>query len=412
MKKKMLNNLGLKILSIVCAIILWIVVMNVSDSRITARIDDIPVEILNGEVLEQLDKIYDIQKGDTVDIIVKGKRSVVEKLTAKNFRATADLSTMSITNTVQIMVEATNVRTGEEVSITCVDNTMVLSLEEKISKQFPIKIVTVGTPKAGYAVGEVSSTPNIITIEGPESAVNKIVEISATVNVEGASSDCKSVCEINPYDAYGEIVVNDRIKMSQYTVDSTIKIYPDKEVPVNISIKGNAGNGYEVADVIFEPHNMLITGPKDILAKVDSIDIDNVSISGLTENYETTIDVNEYLPEGVMVAQADSNVVISVVIEKVIENKYPLTDKDITLKNTNTDYEYSLKLSSEYEFVLSGLEDKIDGIKLIDLAPYIDCKELKLGDNFNVELQYKGVDGVTCKTVGTITVAVSEKNGS
>lgn len=113
-----------------------------------------------------------------------------------------------------------------------------------------------------------------------------------------------------------------------------------------------------------------------------------------------------------MVAQADSNVVISVVIEKVIENKYPLTDKDITLKNTNTDYEYSLKLSSEYEFVLSGLEDKIDGIKLIDLAPYIDCKELKLGDNFNVELQYKGVDGVTCKTVGTITVAVSEKNGS
>ena len=57
-KRKILNNLGLKILSVICAIILWVVVMNVSDSRVTARIDDIPVETINGEALEQLDKVY------------------------------------------------------------------------------------------------------------------------------------------------------------------------------------------------------------------------------------------------------------------------------------------------------------------------------------------------------------------
>ena len=330
-------------------------------------------------------------------------------MSARNFHATADLSTMSITNTVQIMVEATNVKTGEEVSITCVDNTMVLSLEEKISKQFPIKITTIGTPMEGYAVAEVSSTPNIITVEGPESAVNKVVEVGATVNVEGASKECTTVCDLNMYDAYGEIYNNNRVSMSQDTAESTIKIYPNKEVPVNIEVKGNAGNGYEVAEVIFEPHSVFITGPTDVLKNIDSIDVDDVSIAGLTEKFETTLDITEYLPEGTMIAQPDSNIVISVIIEEMLEEHYALTQKDIALKNANSEYDYSIKLSSDYEFIASGLEDKMKGVSLSMYGFYVDCKDLKIGDNYNVELKYKSMDGITCKTVGSISISVSEK---
>lgn len=409
MKKKMLNNLGVKILSIVCAIILWIVVMNVSDSRVTARIDDIPVEIINAEALEQLDKVYDVQKGSTVDLVVKGKRSVVEKLSAKDFRATADLSQMSITNSVQIMVEPIRVSTGDEISITVVDNTMVLSLEEKVKKQFPLRITTIGTPKDGCAIGEIVTTPNIITVEGPESSVNKIVEIAGEVNVDNISADVVKKCEISAYDAYGEAVVNERIKLSQTSVDTTIKIYPSKSVPVNINVKGNPGTGYEIESINYEPKEIMIAAPEDILATVKSIEINNISVSGLTENYETTIDIGDYIPKGSIVAQSDTKLVLSVVIEKQVEKTIALTNKDIQLRNTDTSHNYELVLSSDFELIASGLEDKMEGITLSDFTPYIDCKDMKTGDNYNVYIVLKQKDGVTTKINGTATLTITEK---
>ena len=90
MKKKLIDNLSLKLVSVVLAIICWFVVMNISDYVMTVRIYDIPVEEINGEVLSGLDKVYDIVSGDTVDMIVKGRRSVVSKLEASDFVATAD----------------------------------------------------------------------------------------------------------------------------------------------------------------------------------------------------------------------------------------------------------------------------------------------------------------------------------
>jgi YbbR domain-containing protein len=409
MKKKILNNLGLKILSVVFAVLLWIIVLNVSDSLVTVKIEDIPVEILNEDVLDQLDKVYYIQKGDTVDIVVKGKRSVVEKLTAKNFKATADLSQMSITNTVQIMVEATSTSVARDITITCVDNTMTLSLEEKITKQFPIKVNVTGSPKDGYAVGDISSTPNIITVEGPESAVDKIVEISATVNVDSADADRTSVCEVRAYDAYGEELNNEYVNISQETVDVTVKIYPDKTVPVNITVKGTPGSGYDIVTVNYEPKEMVITGPEDAVNKVDSIEINNISVAGLTENYETTVDVSDYLPSGVLLAQDSGNIVISIVIEKVIDKSFEITADDIELVNTDSQYDYKVTLSSGYHINASGLEENLDDVELKAFAPYIDCSQLQVGDNYNVSVELTEMDGVTVQISGSVMVEVSEK---
>jgi YbbR domain-containing protein len=409
MKKKILNNLGLKILSVVFAIMLWIIVMNVSDAMITTEIEDVPVEILNEEVLDQLDKVYYIQKGDTVDIIVKGKRSVVEKLTADSFKATADLSQMSITNTVQIMVEAINPVIAKDITVTCVDNTMELSLEEKISKQFPIKVNITGVPADGYAVAEISSTPNIVTVEGPESAVDKVTEIGVSVNVDGAKTDSQTTENLVVYDAYGEELKNENMTISQDTVDISVKIYPDKTVPVSVSVNDSPGVGYEVVSVNYEPKTVVITGPEDILDTVKSVDVDNLSVAGLTDNYETTIDISQYLPEGVVVAEDSGNVVVSVVIEKVMEKKLSVSISDIKLANTNSQYSYNISLSSDFAVNVSGLEDDILSLLFKDISPAIDCSVLQLGENYNVSLEHADIDGVTVDVTGSIEVEVGTK---
>ena len=160
--KKEHGHIGYKIAAVILAVIAWLAVANISDYQTTKEISDIPVTQLNGDVLEELDKIYDVASGDTVDIVVKGRRSVVGALGRNDFIATADLSAMSITNTVPITVEAKSDSVKNEISITCVDNTMRLNLEEKVTQQFPLKVETTGSPKNGFAVSSSSSTPNIV----------------------------------------------------------------------------------------------------------------------------------------------------------------------------------------------------------------------------------------------------------
>ena len=392
MKKKLLNNLGLKIISIVLAIVFWLVVMNVSDYSMTVKIEDIPVQQLNGEVLEELDQVYDVASGDTVDII-----------------ATADLSTMSITNTVQIFVTPKSGSLEDEISISYVDNTMKLNLEDKVVSPLPIKVKTEGEPADGYAVGEIEVKPNIVNVEGPKSAVDKITEVRATVNVSGVNTSCEKETIIELYDAYGELIHNDKIFVSQNNIKLNISVYPVKNVAVHVSTIGTAGTGYDVAQIVYQPQTIQIAGPKEKIDKITSIEIDDLSVSGLTENFETMINVNDYLPEDVFVVGENKDIAVSVTIEKLESVTYDINVRDITLTGRNNKYTYEVVIPDEYKVTASGLEDVMDGLDISAVKPGINCTDLSLGTNNNVTLVLKDIDGITYETSGTITVIVKEK---
>ena len=409
MKKKLLNNLGLKIISIVLAIVFWLVVMNVSDYSMTVKIEDIPVQQLNGEVLEELDQVYDVASGDTVDIIVRGRRSVVSRLGKDDFIATADLSTMSITNTVQIFVTPKSGSLEDEISISYVDNTMKLNLEDKVVTPLPIKVKTEGEPADGYAVGEIEVKPNIVNVEGPKNAVDKITEVRATVNVSGVNTSCEKETIIELYDAYGELIHNDKIFVSQNNIKLNISVYPVKNVAVHVSTIGTAGTGYDVAQIVYQPQTIQIAGPKEKIDKITSIEIDDLSVSGLTENFETMINVNDYLPEDVFVVGENNDIAVSVTIEKLESVTYDINVRDITLTGRNNKYTYEVVIPDEYKVTASGLEDVMDGLDISAVKPGINCTDLSLGTNNNVTLVLKDIDGITYETSGTITVIVKEK---
>lgn len=408
MKNKILNNFALKLLSVVCAIVLWLVVINISDYAITVEIDDIPVTQLNGDVLEELDKIYDVAKGDTVDIIVKGRRSVVSKLSASDFIATADLSSMSVTNTVQIFVTSKDKSLADEITITCIDNTMVLNLEEKVSLQFPVKIRQEGTPKEGFAVGETYAAPNIITVEGPKSAVDKITDVEITVNVTNKSGNFEGSGKIVLYDAYGEPISNDKITVSQDVVNVNVNVYPVKSVEIKVDIKGTTGDGYEVAEIIYQPKSVLVAGAEDKLDRVDEININDISVSGLTDNLETTVNLNNYLPDGIFIAQPGTDVVITVMIEKVEMKSFVPSVKDITLYSKRDGYTYAIDFSNDFEIIVTGLDNIIETVDIQKLRPRIDCSEFSVGTHNNVSIVISEIDGVKYEIIGHITVTVTD----
>lgn len=409
MKKSLFHNIGYKLLAIVFAILLWLVVVNITDYTVTVKIEDIPVEQLNTDVLEELDQVYDVVKGDTVDIYVKGRRSVVGNLTSKNFYAYADVSQMSITNSVQIYVVPRNKSIEDDISIEYVDNIMQLSLEDKVTEQFPVKAVTNGDPKSGYAVGEAIATPNIITIEGPKSAVDKITDVVVKIDTSDAYESLTAVSDIVLLDAYGEQIRNDKIAMSQNQADVTVNIYPVKTIDVYVDVKGTPADGYGISDVVYQPQTINIAGGEEALDRIESINISDLSVSGLNEDLQTTVDINDYLPDGVILAQSNSELAITVDIEKLTTKKINLSSSDISFTGKNNEYNYDFDMSDNIIVEVAGLESVIGELDADAIKPVVDCSDFKVGSH-TATLEFKEIDGVKYTVTGVITVVVQIKN--
>ena len=74
MKKKLTNNLGLKLAALGLAIVIWLVIQSIADPMTTKTLTQ-TVEIRNEEVLSQQDEnyTYSVVSGDTARFTISGK---------------------------------------------------------------------------------------------------------------------------------------------------------------------------------------------------------------------------------------------------------------------------------------------------------------------------------------------------
>ena len=194
MKSKWTKNLGLKILSLGLAALIWFVIVNIDDPAIT-RTFRLSVEKRNEDVIASQGMCYEVLEGDAVTITVKGKRSVVESLTTSDFSAYADLSKLSRWNAVPIKVELTKYLAESDtpsITLGSVD-TLIVSLEETETKQFKVTVVKKGTVEEGYCIGDLKTKPNIIQVTGAKSQISKIDEVRVEIDVSNASEDLRLV---------------------------------------------------------------------------------------------------------------------------------------------------------------------------------------------------------------------------
>ncbi|MBR3643458.1 MAG: hypothetical protein IKN57_08130, partial [Parasporobacterium sp.] len=97
MKKLLTDNIGLKILALLVATVLWVVVVNVDDPVVEKRFSGVTVEVANAEAITRQNKTYEIlDNSDTITVIVKGKRSILDQMSKDYIKATADIKNLTI----------------------------------------------------------------------------------------------------------------------------------------------------------------------------------------------------------------------------------------------------------------------------------------------------------------------------
>ena len=98
--KRLTRNLGLKIVSFLLAVALWLLVVNIDDPVVRWTYLDVPVTIKNADIITNQGMIYEVL--DNTDVIprvtVYAPRSVGENISKSDIVATADMNTLNSLN--------------------------------------------------------------------------------------------------------------------------------------------------------------------------------------------------------------------------------------------------------------------------------------------------------------------------
>lgn len=396
MKEKILKNWGLKIMAVLIAFVVWFLVANIEDYSITRTITGIPVEIMNEEAITGQDMVYEIVQGKTVDIKVEGRRSVVEKLTVDDFAATADLSELSITNSVQINVDAANAAIRKEINISVVDSMMKVEIEERGEQKLPISVVTVGDTQEGYAVVSAAATPNMVTITGAASKVKDIKTVRVEIDVEGLNTSISTRGELILLDADGEVIDTDKITTNISTVGVQVTIQKTKEVPIQILPTGNVAEGYSIAgDIEFQPTTVLIAGDEGRLRSIHEIVIDDIDVTDKNSDFETTVDITNYLPEDVVIADTTQEVAIKINIEKLVEKTMTIRLTDIEFEGQQDGFEYEIDDDEKlFTITVTGLKRDLDTLTVQMLKPSIDVSSFTGEGTYQASVILKELENI------------------
>ena len=409
MKKLFTENIGLKLGSVVIAIILWILVVYTYDPAATTNFN-LGVDIINGDSIASSGKVYEVIEGDTITIRVKANASLIKSLKASDFKATADVSKLSPTYHANIDVVCTK---SDNVEITIIGSAKLLAvkLEDLVSKQFPVTIEKSGEPESGYYVGETIASPNLISVSGGKKSVEKISVVKVKADVNGANSLFYADGIPKAYDADGNEITTGSLKFSDNPVKVAVNVYKTKNVSIVVEAQGEPYKGYSVQDINYEPKTVTVAGPDRVLSKLSSIKLP-LNVEGEITDIEVSINLSDYIKEGVYLVDKDVLVNAKCNIVRLGTKEFELLPSDISLNNKSDKFNYELVDTEKIKVTISGLSEKLKNIEVSDLAPYVDLSNAKEAGDYSYKVKFREIDGVKIESTGAVTVKASKISDS
>ena len=385
MGKKLTNNWGLKLIAILFALILWFAVINIDDPVVSETFKNVPVQIMNTEVLTDAGMTYEVLDNTSVieSITVYGPRTLVESLSENDIIAKADFNDITVANTVAVNVSVDNRNSSKITNIRSSLDSVKLNIEEAKTKQLVINATTTGKLASGYIVGGIELDQNRIRISGPKSVVSKISSAKVNVDVSDSSSDVATYGTVRLYDKEGTEIISDLIVKGTEKVHISVNVVPTKYVPVKYQLVGQVAEGYAVVEdaVTCDVMTVLIAGETEALRDVKELFItgDELNITELKAEKEFKIMLKNYLPDNIILGdkEYDGKATIKVPVEEVVTEVVEILKEDLTINNMPEGISVTMIDVPDYtELEVTGTVSKVRQVMVQKVTGVIDMNKV------------------------------------
>lgn len=362
MKKLLTRNLGLKLASLLLAFVLWFLVAQIYDPKDTVTFNNIQVRLINTELLDEEGKVYEVlDNSNLVRVTVTGPQSIVKsELRRSDIVAEADMSKLTDINTIAITYYCENI-SNDSVEIKGNHDSVRLNVEDKTSKWIKLESNTIGDVASGYMIGNVTLDQTNIEVTGPKSAISQVDHAGVDINVTDSTTSLSANVDIKLYDADDNELVLESVKKNVDSAYMTVEVLATKEVPVEIEYMGVPEDGYmATGEVESSVPTVRIAGNVSTLVGISAITVpqDRMNITGQSDNLVDIINLKEYLPANVRLADKsfDGKITATVYIEPIVSKDLTVAAENISVTGVPDGMEAEItSTAEEYNITVSGL---------------------------------------------------------
>jgi YbbR domain-containing protein len=285
-------------------------------------------------------------------------------------RALIDLSGLgagSFDVPVQVQVDE---RPAEIVSYS--PGSVLVTLESFASKEIAVRLIQNGDVATGYQAESPIWEPGTVTVSGPESVVNQVNEVRASLDLNRTSQDIQRVLNLTAVNAQGAEIRN--VDISPKEVQASITVTQRggyRNVVVKVVASGQVGTGYRVTNISVFPPTITVFSYDPML--VDDlpgyVDTATLDLTGVNEDQDLQLPLN--LPPGVAVV-GDQTVSVQVGVDP-IEGSLTLSDMPVTVVGLGD--ALSATVSPEIvDVIISGPLPVLDGMLANDVRVVINMQ--------------------------------------
>ena len=384
MKNRMKHNWGLKLAAVLGAVLLWMISMDINDPIDRHVIFGVKVQIVNTGSFTSQGMTYKVLNNtDNVTVTFQGKRSVLSQISEDDIVLKADMSRMNAENTIPIEWYVDDSIANRLQSISLNKENVYLSLEKIDQKQLRIEVVENGRLPAGYVTGSITTATNMISISGPESAVDPVKRAVVDISLDNATTNINMEAAIRLLDASGKEITNSEIKKTIDSVTVNVPVLLTKEVPIVFECTGTPAEGYAATgSMVISESSVRIAAKEAVLNNVAEIKIPSsvLNIDGMTENLVQNVDLRKYLPSEVILADRTQSGVVTITIgvEPIRHKVITFDGSDVQLLNNPDSQRWLIEPvpNQSLRLRVAGLLQDLENVDLSVVVPHFDLSSL------------------------------------
>lgn len=345
------------LVQLICVLLsfcLWLYVTSIENPNKSSEIKDIPVEIINEDVLKEANLALSPNQNFTISLRVEGPANEVYSVKSSDFKIIADLGTYVLKkgeNNVPVKVD--NYPQGINIK-----NTGVLSIKINIEDYVEKYVDVISKVETSFADGflekSIDISPKNVKVSGPESEVLKVKSAALIGKVKNISEDFKGDYELWPVNSEGAIVKGVKTDISKGTLN--MEVAKGVEVPIKAKYTGALKDGLSIEKVVLSRNSINVIGAPQFIEGIKFIETEPINLSNITAS--TDMNIKLVIPDGITVSKNDGYVDVSL----KIKDDNPISKSfNVKVNYTGVDakYEYA---SNSVDIVLEGSKDALISI--------------------------------------------------
>lgn len=374
---KWLNQpMVVRIVAVMLAVMLWYVVNGPNgQSPSTTTVAENMIRIDNAalEVRYDAERVAVLEAPETVDLIVRGSQRDLSLFRWRDYHVYVDVTGYG-PGEVWAPVQFDGFPAYVQVEAEPAEVRVVLEPLTEIT--MPVEVEWLGSLPEGYRVGTPTVAPTEVKVGGAQSLLKRIVAVKAYVHLEEHSGQVKAESALRAVDAQGNRV-DVTIQPKTVRVEAAIHI-PKKTVPLRLQWRGSLPSGWTLSDVAFQPQEVTLYGPSNVLARYNEYLGPMVDLSSVKpgQEFQLSLPIEKGLVR-VEPAQITVRLNVSAPATKTLHH-VPI---HVTGLAEHLQLEWVQPEDGTLDLVLMGASETLDRLTASDVRVILDVSQQSAGEH-------------------------------